>query len=354
MKTEKWVITRGTLLTVINRYLKVDDLVGWSPEKRVLIFDGNERYIGENAVEAWRQLNKLNEIGLTVMKPYVEPVAIGETAGQKTSLLNVMPTMAMLSATERFLVERGEPFSVSPVNEKQESFMETFGTHFNESNIPEMTSMADTDIAKVNQWILSQGFDIQLGENGEFAVAAVMKLLLAWISKGEKTKIGQYKGATLRGGYAIYRNKRIHNDFLLKVMCKNGDIACFSMWDTALETDFQFLAAINRLKGIQKIEDSDKVSFPCIKFDKKEELTWLHGLKVNSDTYIAECKAQTKLEIDEEGAKIETINAAVMVKGCSSKTHHIIDKPFLFWVERKGHSVPLFAALLCRDTWVKL
>jgi len=360
MKTEKWIVTRSTLLTIINKHLKIDDLVEWIPEKKALLFNGGGRYTGENAIEAWRQLNKLNEIGQTIMKPYVEPATIGETDGQKTSLLNVMPTMGMLVATERFLVEKGETFSISPVNKKQEYFMEKFGPHFNESNIPEMTSMADTDIAKVNKWILSQGFDIQLRRPGEFAVAAVMKLLLTWMSKGEKTKIGQthnfngYKGAALKSGYTVYMDKLIHKYFVLKIECRNGDTAYFSMWDTALETDSELFVAINRLKDIWKKQYSDKVSFPCIKFDKKEELSWLIGMKVNSDTYIAECKAQTKLDIDEEGAKIETINAAVMVKGSSSETHHIINKPFLFWVERKGHSVPMFAALLCRDTWVKL
>jgi len=272
----------------------------------------------------------------------------------KTSLFTVLPTLGMLRASKKYMDGLGCTFGLSSVNAKQQEFLAFFASKIDESNLPEINSMADEDISKVNEWIKQQGFDIQLGDNAGpgFAVAAIMRLILNWKEEGTDSSIGNWRAAKLSKGYSLSHNAEFHNHPVIRINCKNGDVACMSIWGQPLDSNEKFLLAVSKLRNVKEPIFVDTVKFPCISLDTQEDYDWIKGLRAGSGFRITECKSQTKLKIDEFGAVVESCSAVFMYRGGRFGKNYVIDKPFLFWVERKGVSLPLFAAFLCEDVWV--
>ena len=68
---------------------------------------------------------------------------------------------------------------------------------------------------------------------------------------------------------------------------------------------------------------------------------------------IAQASQQTKLKMNEIGARVESVVAIAIVLGGmdAPEPDHVINRPFLIWFERDGLSRPLFAGHITPDDW---
>jgi len=66
---------------------------------------------------------------------------------------------------------------------------------------------------------------------------------------------------------------------------------------------------------------------------------------------ITQALQQTKLRMNEEGARAQSAVAIGVLRGCLPTYDYVIDWPFLFWITRPGISKPLFVAYVTEDDW---
>jgi hypothetical protein len=207
-----------------------------------------------------------------------------------------------------------------------------------------------------------------LEEIGFFAEdfgVGILKAAVSWLTKGQKVLRAydeiNYQFACLSDTKTfqvfdtfyeqpVVRIKTVNEDEVF--ICKANE--SFSELDLLSHTSkIQQDISLNNIQ-----EKYESVTFPCLKIKDEPDISWLKGLllksnKPNSDYLVSSAKQQTKFEMDENGAKVESAAAVVMVRSCRVLKHLVIDDSAHVWISRKNCKVPYFAARVEKDSWVK-
>lgn len=292
----------------------------------------------------------------------------------KSETLCVYPILGMLDEARKYLEGKNLPFRVTPVNEKQEKFCRDFlGSIGDVKSIPEIESISSPDISVVNRFLNEKGFDIQLEDTGNpdpmvLAMASALLLAIQW---KDKAKTGTffdesvcYKSVVMDSEdrskipFLVFQNEKLSSNPLAQIKTSIPGQSIF-MTELDGDGDRDFLSLIAKAKMLLPFRDSGfvSVSFPKIKMDVRPEVSFLNNLRTSYDHYIGNVKQQTKFQLDEFGAKVESAVAAQMYRCMSFRNldskYLQIRRPFLLWIEREGLSLPLFAAKLYQDSWVR-
>jgi len=248
------------------------------------------------------------------------------------------------------------------LNENQKNYLDIY-RNCKGANIPEIESKVDIGrVDRVNSFLSERGFDIGLNpiEPNDIAIASILELLLSWLEIGEKTTI-RYKDNTYTGVDLPYGvNIRNVQGFIYPaaiVDTKNGDKVWMTVIDSIPNTSFEVFNLARKLISSPNIYPygyKREVIFPMIDLDMKPDISWLVGLGYRRN-YINQALQQTKVKMDEKGVTIKEAVAIAVTLACVGPitVPLVINRPFLFVVEREGLKEPLFSAYLDVDYWIK-
>ena len=95
-----------------------------------------------------------------------------------------------------------------------------------------------------------------------------------------------------------------------------------------------------------------------VDLDVKVTLEWLKGMwtlpQSGPRLKVTQALRQTKVEMNQQGVRIQEAAAFGIAFAAVFLPHrHVIDRPFLMWVERPGLSLPLFVGYITEEEWKK-
>ena len=241
------------------------------------------------------------------------------------------------------------------------------------TNIPEMKTKASWSADDINQFLAENGFDLSIDElrPDQFAVASLIKILVAWLIEG-KAAIIQHDGQeypavdlTKRecqvGVYGARYDEKVR--LVASIPTKSGDRVYMTKLPQAPDDEFELVRMAQSLSC--SIEEGRArpmsgqykgVIFPMVDLDVTHPLEWLVGLvmkpKVGDSAVIEQALQQTRLKMNRKGALAESA-AAIVVRCLSANLSQplVMDEPFLMWIERDGLSQPLFVAHVTPEDW---
>ena len=357
-----YLVKQETHLGPIRRKILVGQVIEWDQDLGQMLLDGNEVY-GED-VDTFMGMKILLALSeRNPKKPYI--VQLDSSLDEKetdpklkTDTLCTLPILGCLQAAEIFLKETNPQWEVS--NTQQSEFLGSFKQQrVNLEHIPELRSKSSLELKEINQWLIDEGFGIQLDSVDDgFYVASILKLLVKWLKIGKKRDISgkrngtRYPGVFLEKGVEIYRDRAIHPFPVACIDTKNGDMVKMAIVSSVPEGKFglhELTQTLNKVKTpYRKIES---VIFPMIELDVKPDISWICGMKLK-DHWIRQALQQTKFRMNEKGAKVESAVAMSFARAMAAEPEpYVIDRPFLLWIERPGMTIPFFAAVLCEDVW---
>jgi hypothetical protein len=358
---ERYTVLKTMHMGAIGRNLNSGSVIEWEPDSEVMKIDGN-RLIpdkGINPSEAMRQLRALDGA--------IEPLESNkgfETSGKlATKTLCIVPILSCIAELMRHQEERGVPVVLTPVNGEQAVFIDSFGDMMDDVvGMDCVSSKSSIGADGVNQWLRSEGFDIQLDDVGpELCVASVMRVLIEWLYAGNSSVVTgadgkDYEAVSMKSnGVTISHVVQAHKYPVIRVAGKSGETVCMSMIDEMPTTQEGMFLKISELDGVRAASHQfEGVSFPKIDLDDQPDIGWISGLGISKGMGVHQAKQQTRFKMDEKGAKVESAAAVSTYRSMASrKVNHVIDRPFMVWVMRPELDFPVFASVVCEDVWVK-
>ena len=271
------------------------------------------------------------------------------------------PIVAALVAAERIA---GPDREWKPANPKQRRFLTEFFEICRRERVSEIQSLASWRAEEINKFLRERGFLIQLQPFAQntFGVASILDLLVEWLQKGEVTKIETKTQKTFPGVRIKEENvsffKAIgHNEPIARLLTKSGDEVFMTMVGKIPAEDFDLVAKVEELSNnIRPNSEFGGLVFPMVDLDQKVDISWLRDLQTicsdGTPGIITQALQQTKLKMNEVGARVQSAVAVAMLKGISMhKPDHIINRPFLMWIERNGLEQPLFVGYITEEDW---
>lgn len=221
---------------------------------------------------------------------------------------------------------------------------------------PSMLKAIAADDAKViNKFLADNGLSMRLSPfgRGGFGAAAVLSIEGKWSAQatelvgddGKKYPAVSLKlkdfyhipGHNLGPVARIYQSK----EFNVYVTPWDGDDEGFNAIKAAADLTPDATSQVHPKRYSQLV-------MPMIDLDRTVKLDWLVGMTGGGYT-LREAVAQTKLKLDEHGFSVKDGFAFGTER--SIPTTYTLNRPFLFWVEVKGLSNPVFAIKVDPKHW---
>jgi hypothetical protein len=163
------------------------------------------------------------------------------------------------------------------------------------------------------------------------------------------------------GGFSLFTSAA-HTEPIMQIQTKSGDLVCMTSAELgASEKSMKRnLSLLEKIKTIAISEktvcyDYNGVIFPMVDLDQEVDISWLKGMLVTPDFYIAQALQQTKFKMNEKGAHVKSAVAlGLECTACPEKSMRlplVIDTPFYLWIERPGVTDPIFAAYVTEENW---
>lgn len=295
--------------------------------------------------------------------------------GRKSETMCIVPIVAAVRKLDAFL---GPNRQWTPMNDWQHTFAKLGLARAEELaklSEAELRAWASTKAEELNAILAREGFKIKLNpfQRGEVGTVSILKVLVEWLVTGTKypifTRDGkQYPGVrvpshgTVQGVHRpLFTVLTVHNhrNPIACVETKSGDKVFMTIADAPKE-GFALVDAIDGLRsGCGKsVEKFMRLRFPMIDLDQEVDITSLIGMHTEDEAGvpwdITQALQQTKLRMDEVGAKVESavaIGATMRGMVPPPPPEFVIDEPFFFWIERLGMTMPILYAYLAEDTW---
>ncbi|MBA4321050.1 MAG: hypothetical protein C0412_21885 [Flavobacterium sp.] len=237
----------------------------------------------------------------------------------------------------------------------------------------ELQSKASSDVSVVNQFVNENKFDIQLTDlhrPDAFYVASILKVALEWKKEGEKTtlKVEDKEYPAVKFDLQKEEMRRfcwVDCSTILHIETKNGDYVYIKQADKKIAPLTGFALVDEITNKWQKMASRvtciflDEVIFPMVDINETVDIGWLENMRAYSGLtpkyIIAQALQQTKFQMNEKGAKVESAAAMTFIKcSCFSHEHKRvfkIDDSFYLWIMRPGVKTPIFAAYVDKDSW---
>lgn len=248
------------------------------------------------------------------------------------------------------------------VNEQQRRYLEIFEIVRNEVTlIPEIETKASFVAEVLNEFLRVHGFSIELDPFApdEFGVAAVFQLVLAWLIAGKAHDVVKPDGKTYPGvlmendvpSFAVPG----HENPVICLSTKIEDKVYLTMIEKPVD-EFAMIATARQFMATRQVARATEVQFPMVDLDLKVELEWLKGMWAMPQSgprlKVTQALRQTRVKMNEEGVRIEeAVATRIAFAAVFFPNRHVIDRPFLMWVERPGLSLPLFVGYITEEDW---
>lgn len=280
-------------------------------------------------------------------------------------------TPPIISAVKKADDIIGENRVWQATNNDQRNFLE--GHYKTDSsavpNIAEIQSIADFDAEKINQFLLERGFNIQLNPfaPGEFGVASVLDLLVEWLHKGRSVTVTDpsdkktYPAVFLKEGSVEICESSYGP--VARIATKSQDVVYMMIHNLPSNQAKSFVwhdwvSFVEAIEAqLQPNYDYEGLIFPKVDLNQNVDIDWLIGMNTvtsnGQNAKISQAKQQTKLRMNEEGARIESAVAIgiVVTSMRRSSPPLVINQPFLIWFRRPGLAHPLFVGHITQEDW---
>jgi len=352
----------------LSKQLRNGDKYYWFGEDiykngKKLEFDEDKTYGKECALRILKALYKMKQKGISPAEKY----DIGELSVEpaKTKLFCVVPVLGAINAVQEFVksnyFENG--IGLVPKTEEQRQFVDIFYPHTKDIRyltLDELITLASTNCDVINNLLKEHGYEIQLEKTTyeSISVASILNLNVDWNKQGFEKKINYqdetYKAFNLDGRLWVTEDERIHPYPVFLMQCRNNDWVYITRTDITPQSDVEFVTYIEKLKDVRKsCIRYDSVTIPNVSFNMRQDISWLINLGIGKDMFVTQALQEIRFDLDRDGAKVKSAVAMEVAVCASACGPYVIDGPFMFWVEREGIELPLFAAVLNKDTWVK-
>ncbi|MDD5626834.1 MAG: hypothetical protein PHW01_02365 [Patescibacteria group bacterium] len=234
----------------------------------------------------------------------------------------------------------------------------------------EMEGFASYEPCRIAEFLTQKGFTDLAGSVKNFSApnfgtVAVMKVNVHWVEKGGSDWIEYqqkwYQAATLPEGVISMELPGTEAP-IFRIETQEGDFAYIALIPYEGKDQKGLEAEISKvivpfIKG--NIEETDQemaITFPVVKYDGREDISWLVGInaigKDKIPTELADAQMQNKLVMDHEGASVESAAFMRFARGSSRARAFQIKQPFLVWFSRPGMNLPYFIGYIAPDSWV--
>jgi len=259
-----------------------------------------------------------------------------------------------------------------PANDKQKFFAEKLYKQCRDDaeRIKEIESIASGNSADINDFLRNRGSSSNIGQlaRDEIGIASIMDIIVEWIKKGSNVEIEtpdkkKYSGVRIGKDGAVFYTSEKHNHPISCLATKTPDQVFMTMLDDEdakfAPGEFNLHKKIKTMmKDIDFCSDYGGIRFPKVDLDQEEDMSWLLGINTTSSrgdpvnmTYAYQ---KNRLRMNEIGARFQSEFVGMLRLGATmqkQKPDHIIDRPFLCWITRRGFSEPLFVAYVAKENW---
>ena len=375
---KRFEILKGMHLGPLMQNVKPGDVLAYDKATSTLLLNGTkvEEAKGMDFQRAIETLER--QIEKQPNDPWskeLNPVSFSaEHLEIKTKTQVVLPILGCLQAVEEYL-DKSENKKVewTAHNEEQYQFLKRFleSKSVVEALGNNLRRKADRDSEVINAWLKENGFDIQLNKNRDrsFCVASILDVLVEWFKEGRISSVynerGTFPAVTVKndnGTVFSFLDRELHPFPIASLRTKNGDQVFMSVLDCIADDTFAISDKVDKLKKVVEGRNSpgfcDGVVFPMIDYNQKVDITWLREMAtgpLTDDFFIEQALQQTKFQMNEKGAHVQSAVAMELkMRCCVAHDHWIrIDRPFILWIERPGIPVPMFAGVFAEDVWKK-
>lgn len=206
------------------------------------------------------------------------------------------------------------------------------------------------DIDRLNQFLKSRGFDIQLSPPLDLGIVVIMDLLGTWLQPGTEVSVTHdnetYPAVRLE-------NCMVDNQSIIHIATKEGFTV--HIQPNAVEqsgiTLFEHIAKLNAAG--QAKSESCTLTLPMVVMNEQPDVSWVAGIEtIGSDPLtITQVLQQNKVSITTGGIRAQSAVAMALRKGISMDKRIEINQPFNLWITHKDQTLPLFCAYIAPDTW---
>jgi len=289
-----------------------------------------------------------------------------------TATASLYTVTSVFVAAERDIL--GGTQAWNPTNKQQERFAETFldPCRAELAHISELSSIAALSERPINAFLQKKGFDIRLRAfpklvppERAWGAASVLDVLLQWKKKGTTTTVTAQKGKReFPAAYISDKEVEIftsqkHPNPIACLFTKTGDKVLM----TVCEDQLEHLDLVARAKEIslRKLPNFSYrgLVFPMVDLNHRVDLGWLEGMwALDSEglfqNEITQALQQTRLKMNHEGVRVKdavAFGGTMLIGSSRADPPLVINRPFLFWIERRGLSNPLFVARITEECW---
>ena len=213
----------------------------------------------------------------------------------------------------------------------------------------------------LNAFLRVHGFSMELEPFApdEFGVAAIFQVVLAWFKTGKAQNIVRSDGKTYPGVLMEHDMPSFtvpgHENPVISLPTKTADIVYLTMIEKPAD-EFAMIATVRQFMATRQQTRTTQVLFPMVDLDLKVALEWLKGMwtlpQSGPQLKVTQALRQTKVKMNEEGVRIEEAAAVgIAFAAVFLPNRHVIDRPFLMWVDRPGLSLPLFVGYITEEDW---
>lgn len=278
------------------------------------------------------------------------------------------PIVAALVEAEKIL---GRNRVWRALNSSQVFFLQTVfpaRSDIDAGRIACIESIANRDVSVINSFLKAHGFSVQLQPIGPggFAVASVLDLLVEWLEAGAVTTVHGQDGVEYPAVRVKQSNRQIstvigHQHPIVTLATRTPgvtvNLTVAEQQRQSPTADLELAAWAAHLSKLrQRGVNYGDVVFPMVDLNQEVDISWITGLSTMGDdgmpAIIAQALQQTKLKMNEKGARAQSAVAMAVTRGISTPMPPlVIDRPFLIWFEQEGLSQPLFVGHICEDAW---
>lgn len=236
--------------------------------------------------------------------------------------------------------------------------------------IREIESIASFRAEEIAEFLQKRGSNAGFAplRRNEMGMASMLDLLVEWKNQGgnieiETPKKEKYKGVRIGARGVGFYSSRKHNNPIACLETKSLDKVFVTMLDEKLVTgnpaEFALHEKIKEIKSnIRERYDFGGIRFPKVDLEQADNVTWLSGINTISQkgdpVILANSYLKNRLRMNEFGARFQSEFRGSVIFGATMKKQkedHIINKPFLCWIERMGIKQPIFVAYVTKDDW---
>lgn len=210
------------------------------------------------------------------------------------------------------------------------------------------------DIERINTFLKSRGFDIQLSPPLDLGVVVIMDLLGTWIHPGTEVTITHnnesYPAVKIENS-TVYETAE--DGPVIRIATKEGFVV-------HIQPNAKERSSIDLFEYIMKVhssettdEESCTITLPLVLMDEQPDVSWVAGIQTvgSEPLVITQVLQQNKLAITTGGIRAQSAVAMALRKGISMDKRIVVDQPFNLWITHKDQLLPLFCAHCAPDTW---